>query len=86
MASPAKGFKSENGKWFDTALEAWTEDLDQWLARSIENVAERGKIAKGIREDIENGNHLSAIIAGLKASLPQGEIADAIEQGDWRND
>lgn len=69
MATPAKGFKSDNGKWFDNALDAWCEDLDQWLARSIDNVAERAKIAKSIREDIENGNHLSAIIAGIKASI-----------------
>ncbi len=77
MASPAKGFKSDNGKWFDNALDAWSEDLDQWLARSVENVAERAKIAKAVRDDIENGNHLSAIIAGIKATLPVAFAANA---------
>ncbi len=70
MATPFKGFKSDAGKLFDTALEAWCGDLDDWLAKSVENAAERGKIAKAIRDDIGNGNHLTAIIAGIKASMP----------------
>lgn len=77
MATAFQGFKSEAGRLFDNALDAWADDLDQWLAKSIDNAAERSKIAKAIRDDIANGNHLPAIMRGIGEATPLPEPDDA---------
>ena len=76
MATKITSFKSDSGKVFENALDAWLEDLDFWLSSSeIDNPAIRVQLAKAIRADINNGNHLTKIIKGITDSSP---VMDAV--------
>lgn len=76
MASPFNGFRSDSGVLHEDEHDAWIDDLNHWLKGAIDNEAVRSAVSKALIADALNGNHLSAIIAGIKRSAPpKDEVA-----------
>lgn len=76
MAKRQTRFIADTGEAFEVEHDAWRCDLDNWLKISgIDNAALRTAVAKAICDDIANGNHLTAIVKGLKDSAPERVIA-----------
>lgn len=78
MAKKAPGYTSDSGRYHDNEHDAIRDDLDHWLIKvGFDNSGIRSQFVSVITADLDNGNHLSAIMADLtRTAPPKVEPAD----------